>query len=86
MNTAIKDTFNMLDLYGVDIFIDMLKNKYSHVSFTFNGKTLAKQGSEVRETKNIKLADDFKITKLIEHKNGNTTIKANNFYYTFLNI
>ena len=86
MKTTIRQTFEMIDLYTPDLLIEMLKNKYNYVSFTRNGKTIPKEGSEVRETKKIKLTDKLKISKIIEHKNGNTTIKADNFYFTFLNI
>lgn len=84
---TIKDIWNYKDLYGQDLLISALKTNYTHVSFTRNAKTLPKEGSQCRSTKNLKPSNDFCISKLIFHKDGAVTIVTpEKFHFKFINL
>lgn len=86
MNT-IKSIFNSIDLYGNDVLITAIKQKYEYISYTKNGKTLPKDGSRCFQTSKLTVQNDVKFTKLIEHKNGAITLKTEQGYLViFLNF
>lgn len=86
---TIKELAKFKDLYTPEIIIEVLCQRYTHISYTLTGLTIPKEGSMCKklDSFNLKLKDDVKITKIISHKNKSTSIQINNKqYYTFLNI
>lgn len=88
----LKEIAKHSDLYGADVILTALKLNFSHVSFTKNGRTIPKQGSETRKTKYINPVKGMKISGFIFHKNGCVTIKTTSpqntgtQYFQFLNL
>lgn len=84
---VIKAIAKDLDLYGTDVLIQALKNSFSHVSYTFNARKIPTCGSICRKTQEITPQKNFKVEKVIFHRNGKVTIYTNHKqYFQFLNI
>ena len=76
------EIFKFIDLYGSEILFTELK-KYPFVSW--RDKTIPKQGSPTRLTKDIdtEKVKDITVKKLIAHKDGKTTIVTDKGVYQF---
>lgn len=77
-----KELINFIDLYGTDILFKALK-QYPFVSYT--NKSIPKQGSPTRLTKDICLnkAKELKVLKFISHKDGKSTVITDKGVYQF---
>lgn len=89
---TIKEIAKHIDLYGTDVIIEALKKEFTHVSFTNNGLTIPKAGSNTRHVKFINPIEGTKVTKVIFHKNKRVTIgtvspmEERTQFYQFLNL
>ena len=73
------------DLYTAEIArLAMIKNGYTHVSFTLN--SIPTQGSPTKDIHLIRFFDDVIVNKTINHHNGNVTIITNKAYFQFIKI
>ena len=77
-----KSIIPFIDLYGNGILFSILK-KYPFVSW--RDKTIPKQGSPTRLTKDIdtEKVKDITVKKIIAHKDGKTTIITDKGVYQF---
>lgn len=88
----LKDIFAHIDLYGTQVMIEALKKDFTHVSFTSNGLTIPKPGSNTLKVERINPKEGTNVTKLICHKNGRVTIGTTTpeddrtQFYQFLNL
>lgn len=71
---TIKEIYKDLDLYGSDILINALKDKFKAVAYT--NKSVPSQGSPCRSAKDI--AKGLIVNRLTFHKNGEITAFTNN--------
>ena len=83
----LKEHAKYIGLYPANVTLFILASKFEYVSHTLNCKKIPTIGSICRKSNEIKPADDFKIKKLIFHRNGRVSIKTDkNLYFQFLNL
>ena len=68
---TIRDIYKNIDLYGNEVFIVALKEKYSGVSY--REKSIPSEGSPA--TKSARIRQDLKVDKVIFHQNNEVTVK-----------
>jgi len=72
MNT-IREIYKCLDLYGSEVLLTALKDKYKAVAYT--NKSIPSQGSPCRSSKDI--ASGLIVNKAIFHHNNEITVFTN---------
>lgn len=76
---SLKETYKYLDLYGSEVFIQMLKQSFKDAAI--RNKTIPNGGSPTVKSEfiNPKLI----VEKAIFHKNNEVTVKTNHGYLRF---
>ena len=79
-NSDIKKYF---DVYGYEVVLTDIKNRYFFVSFSKN--SIPTNGSMTLKTDKINVLSDAKIENVILHRNNKITLKTNYGFMQFFN-
>lgn len=79
---VIKENYKYIDLYGDDLFFDLLKDTFSF--FSFRKKSVPNLGSNTFPVNCLKIKD-CKIVKIIFHKTKKITVQTDKAFIQFFN-